>query len=120
MAKEMVEIAFRAPEGRRGWLIEEINGKPAIEDPSSQYLIEHGFASTAGGLQLRVPRRMVDSYVEKASFAQLPVSRAFKMSVWAKRELFSAMLTPVEKMGSTKRPASPTMSHLSPQIWFIA
>jgi ATP-dependent Lhr-like helicase len=57
LAKEMVEIAFRAPEGRRGWLIEEINGRPAIEDPSSQYLIEHGFLSTAMGLQLRVPRR---------------------------------------------------------------
>lgn len=57
MAKEMVEIAFRAPDGRRGWLIEEINGKPAIEDPASQYLIEHGFSSSAMGLQLRVPRR---------------------------------------------------------------
>jgi ATP-dependent Lhr-like helicase len=57
LAKEMVEIAFRAPEGRRGWLIEEINGRPAIEDPSSQYMIEHGFLSTAMGLQLRVPRR---------------------------------------------------------------
>ena len=57
MAKEMVEIAFRAAEGRRGWLIEEINGQPAIDDPSSQYLLEHGFASTAMGLQLRVPRR---------------------------------------------------------------
>ena len=33
MARELVAIAQRAPEGRRGWLIEEINGKPAIEDP---------------------------------------------------------------------------------------
>jgi hypothetical protein len=57
MAKEMVELAWRAPEGRRGWLIEEINGAPAIEDPASQYLLEHGFTSTAMGLQLRVPRR---------------------------------------------------------------
>jgi ATP-dependent helicase Lhr and Lhr-like helicase len=57
MARELVAIAQRAPEGRRGWLIEEINGKPAIEDRSSQFLIESGFASTAMGLQLRVPRR---------------------------------------------------------------
>ncbi len=32
MARELVAIAHRAPEGRRGWLIEEINGQPAIED----------------------------------------------------------------------------------------
>jgi ATP-dependent Lhr-like helicase len=57
MAKELVAIAHRAPEGRRGWLIQEINGKPAVEDRSSQYLLESGFASTAMGLQLRVPRR---------------------------------------------------------------
>jgi ATP-dependent Lhr-like helicase len=57
MAKELVAIAHRAPEGRRGWLIEEINGTPAVDDPSSQYLLASGFASTAMGLQLRVPRR---------------------------------------------------------------
>jgi ATP-dependent helicase Lhr and Lhr-like helicase len=57
MAREMKAIAHRAPEGRRGWLVEEINGKPAIEDPASQYLIESGFLATAMGLQLRVPRR---------------------------------------------------------------
>ena len=38
-------------------MIEEINGKPAIEDPASQYLIEAGFLPSAMGLQLRVPRR---------------------------------------------------------------
>jgi ATP-dependent Lhr-like helicase len=53
LARELVEIARRAPEGRRGWLIEEINGKPAAQHPGSQYLLEHGFASTAMGLQLR-------------------------------------------------------------------
>ena len=57
MARELVTIAQRAPDGRRGWLIEEINGGKAIDDPSSRYLIEAGFASTAMGLQLRVPRR---------------------------------------------------------------
>ena len=56
MARELVAIAQRAPEGRRGWLIEEINGRPAMADQSSQYLLEAGFASTGMGLQLRVPR----------------------------------------------------------------
>ncbi len=57
MARELVAIAERAPEGRRGWLIEEINGRPATEDQSSRFLLEAGFTSTAMGLQLRVPRR---------------------------------------------------------------
>lgn len=57
MARELVAIAHRAPEGRRGWLIEEINGRPAIENRSSQFLIDAGFSSTSMGLQLRVPRR---------------------------------------------------------------
>ena len=63
MARELVAIAHRAPDGRRGWLIEEINSRPAAQDPSSQFLIAAGFASTAMGLQLRVPRRttMVDT-----------------------------------------------------------
>jgi ATP-dependent Lhr-like helicase len=56
-ARELIAIAQRGPEGRRGWLIEEINGRPAIEDPFGQYMLESGFASTAMGLQLRVPRR---------------------------------------------------------------
>ena len=42
------------------------------------------------------------------------------MSRVAKRALFSAMLTPVEKIGSTKRAASPTRTKPSPQICFIA
>jgi ATP-dependent Lhr-like helicase len=66
MARELVAIAHRAPEGRRGWLIEEINGKTAIEDPSSQFLIEAGFAATAMGLQLRVPRRPLRLKSEEA------------------------------------------------------
>jgi len=57
MAAELVALAHRAPDGRRGWLIEEINGKKAIEEPSSQFLLHSGFTSTAMGLQLRVPRR---------------------------------------------------------------
>jgi hypothetical protein len=56
MARELVAIAQRAPEGRRGWLIEEINGTPAVQDPASHFLLEAGFTSTAMGFQLRVPR----------------------------------------------------------------
>ena len=61
LARELVALAQRAPEGRRGWLIEEINGRKATDDPASQYLLEAGFAATARGLQLRVPRRPLQS-----------------------------------------------------------
>jgi ATP-dependent Lhr-like helicase len=57
LARELVEIAHRATERRRGWLIEEINGKPAIEHAAREFLLDAGFASTGMGLQLRVPRR---------------------------------------------------------------
>jgi len=60
MARELVAIARRAPEGRRGWLIEEINGRPAAQDPASQFLLASGFVASAMGLQLRVPRRAAD------------------------------------------------------------
>ena len=58
LARELVAIAQRAPEGRRGWLIEEINGEPAARAIRRvTFLLEAGFAATAMGLQLRVPRR---------------------------------------------------------------
>jgi ATP-dependent Lhr-like helicase len=60
LARELVEIAYRAPERRRGWLVEQINGRPAVEHAASEYFREAGFASTAMGLQLRVPHRRVD------------------------------------------------------------
>jgi ATP-dependent Lhr-like helicase len=56
LARELVASATRAPEGRRGWLIEEINGQPSASDPSSHFLLEAGFAATSMGLQLRVGR----------------------------------------------------------------
>jgi ATP-dependent Lhr-like helicase len=61
MARELVAIAHRAPEGRRGWLIEDINGKQPIQHPASNFLLEAGFTSTAMGLQLRVMRRRAGS-----------------------------------------------------------
>ncbi len=57
LARELVALAARAPEGRRGWLVEEINGASAATDPAAAFLIEAGFAVTAMGLQLRVARR---------------------------------------------------------------
>ena len=54
MARELVALAHRAAEGRRGWLIEEINGQPAADDPASRFLIDAGFAATHNGLQFRI------------------------------------------------------------------
>jgi ATP-dependent Lhr-like helicase len=56
LAQELVALAQRAPEGARGWLIEEINGAPAASDPLAAFL-GAGFIATAMGLQLRVARR---------------------------------------------------------------
>jgi ATP-dependent Lhr-like helicase len=56
LAHELVELAMRAPEGSRGWLIEQINGTAAAADPAAAYLLAAGFAPTAMGLQLRVSR----------------------------------------------------------------
>ena len=58
LARELVALAHRAPEGSRGWLIEEINGVSAAKDGAAPFLIESGFAITAMGLQLRVARRL--------------------------------------------------------------
>jgi ATP-dependent Lhr-like helicase len=58
LAQELVSLAHRAPEGARGWLIEEINGAPAAKDPAAAFLLEAGFIVTAMGLQLRVARGM--------------------------------------------------------------
>jgi ATP-dependent Lhr-like helicase len=56
LAEELIKLAQRAPEGSRGWLIEEINGAPAAQDPAAAVLVAAGFAPTAMGLQLRVAR----------------------------------------------------------------
>jgi ATP-dependent Lhr-like helicase len=56
LAQELVGLAHRAPEGSRGWLIAEINGAPAAQDPAAAFLLEAGFSVTAMGLQLRVAR----------------------------------------------------------------
>jgi ATP-dependent helicase Lhr and Lhr-like helicase len=55
LGRELVALAGRAPEGRRGWLIEEIDAGPAARHPAARYLIEAGFTAGAMGLQWRVP-----------------------------------------------------------------
>ena len=54
--------------------------------------------------QFLVPRRSLVSYSENASREKSFFSSAVRISLCAKRALLSAMLTPVEKIGSTKRP----------------
>ena len=43
-------------EGRRGMLIAEINGAPAIAHPAARLFIEEGFAATAMGIQARTDK----------------------------------------------------------------
>ena len=56
LARELVRLAQQAPADRRGWLIADINGQPAVASPLAAYFVDAGFAVTSGGLQLRVPR----------------------------------------------------------------
>jgi ATP-dependent Lhr-like helicase len=56
LARELVRLALRAPDGRRGWLIAEVNGGPAVPSVLAEAAIEAGFDATAGGLQYRVAR----------------------------------------------------------------
>jgi ATP-dependent helicase Lhr and Lhr-like helicase len=60
-AQELVALAHRAPEGARGWLIEEINGAPAASDPAAKCLLDAGFNLTAMGLQLRISRKRANA-----------------------------------------------------------
>ena len=55
-AQQLASLAHRAPDGSRGWLIEEINGAAASTDPAAAFLLEAGFTVTAMGLQFRVSR----------------------------------------------------------------
>ena len=53
---ELVRLAVTAPGERRGWLIAEVNGTPAIESVLKEAALDAGFDVTSGGLQLRVSR----------------------------------------------------------------
>jgi ATP-dependent helicase Lhr and Lhr-like helicase len=57
LASLLVAVAERGVDRARGWLLEEINGAPAAQDPAAAYLVERGFVPAGrGGLQLRVAR----------------------------------------------------------------
>jgi hypothetical protein len=56
LAQQLVDLAHSAPEGSRGWLIEEINGGAAASDPAAAFLLDAGFAVTAMGLQFRTAK----------------------------------------------------------------
>ncbi len=43
LARELVALAHRAPEGQRGWLIEDINGQPAAAHPIERVPDRVGF-----------------------------------------------------------------------------
>jgi ATP-dependent Lhr-like helicase len=57
LARELVRLAHDDPAERRGWLLADINGAAAASSPLSPFLLEQGFATSSGGLQLRVPKR---------------------------------------------------------------
>ena len=57
LARELVRLAETSLADRRGWLIAEVNGEPAVSSPVAAALVEARFDITSGGLQLRVARR---------------------------------------------------------------
>ncbi|MEZ5292248.1 MAG: DEAD/DEAH box helicase [Vicinamibacterales bacterium] len=56
LAQALVAAAHRPDADQPGWLVVEVNGGPAAASPVARYLVDAGFAVTAGGLQLRVAR----------------------------------------------------------------
>ncbi len=59
LAGELVRLAETSLADRRGWLIAEVNGEPAVASVVAAAFVEAGFAITSSGLQLRVARRAV-------------------------------------------------------------
>ena len=57
LARELVRLAETSLADRRGWLIAEVNGEPAVASQVAAAFVEAGFDITSGGLQLRVARR---------------------------------------------------------------
>jgi ATP-dependent Lhr-like helicase len=56
VARALLSLAASRQEGRRGMLIEEINGVPATTHEAARLFLEAGFASTAMGIQARTDR----------------------------------------------------------------
>ena len=57
IGRELVRLAHAAPDGQRGWLLAEVNGRPAATSVLAEACVDAGFAITSGGLQLRVAKR---------------------------------------------------------------
>jgi hypothetical protein len=55
VAKLLLHLAATR-EGRRGMLIADINGVPAISHPAARLFVEEGFAATAMGIQARTDK----------------------------------------------------------------
>jgi ATP-dependent Lhr-like helicase len=61
---QLVCLAETSLADRRGWLIAEVNGEPAVASPVTAAFVEAGFDITSGGLQLRVARRTTPAAVD--------------------------------------------------------
>ncbi|HXH25759.1 MAG TPA: hypothetical protein VNI78_10950, partial [Vicinamibacterales bacterium] len=53
VGRALMRLAASREEGRRGMLIADINGAPAVAHPAARLFVEAGFAATAMGLQAR-------------------------------------------------------------------
>lgn len=56
VARILLHGALAREEGRRGMLLEEINGEPAVAHRAARLFVEEGFRSTGMGLQARPDR----------------------------------------------------------------
>lgn len=57
LGRVLVRLAEQGVERAHGWIIEDINGRPAADSPVARHLMELGFAPAArGALQLRIAR----------------------------------------------------------------
>jgi hypothetical protein len=54
VARMLLHLAVSRDEARRGMLLAEINGEPAVAHPASRVFIQEGFVPTAMGLQARL------------------------------------------------------------------
>jgi ATP-dependent Lhr-like helicase len=54
VARMLLHLAVSRDEARRGMLLAEINGEPAVAHPASRVFIQEGFVATAMGLQARL------------------------------------------------------------------
>jgi ATP-dependent Lhr-like helicase len=56
LVRALVAAAPEGADGRKGWLIAEINHDPAQSHPAAPFFYEAGFTASGGGLHLRAAR----------------------------------------------------------------